>query len=96
MIMREYCYKILAFVMVTIMSVSPHTQNAVTEDDSTTILSPKYSEMIMAIHDKDNVKVIKRYNRYRHHPRNISNSPFQVRSVETDSGRRHNEGTTEA
>ena len=76
MIMREYCYKILTLVMVATMSISSYAQNTVTEHDSTTSLTKKHSEMIMAIPDKDNVKVIKRYNRYSHHPLSISNSPY--------------------
>ena len=76
MIMREYCYKILTLVMVATMSIPSYAQNTVTEHDSTTSLTKKHSEMIMAIPDKDNVKVIKRYNRYSHHPLSISNSPY--------------------
>ena len=76
MIMREYCYKILTLVMVATMSIPSYAQSTVTEHDSTTSLTKKHSEMIMAIPDKDNVKVIKRYNRYSHHPLSISNSPY--------------------
>ena len=65
MIMREYCYKIIAFVMASTMSMSSHAQDTETESDSVTSLSAKRSEMIMAVPDKNNEKVIKKYNRFR-------------------------------
>ncbi len=66
MIMREYCHKIFVLVMAIAMSMPSCAQSTITENDSATLSPLKPLKMIMAMPDKNNTKVIKRYNRYRH------------------------------